>query len=88
MATPTGEVVMNPHRVTMTAPLGIIIKMTTVVIMITPTAAIAAPMSVSTTTLGRMRSVQIIIARLHVRPYAVRITLDCSIVAILASLTT
>ena len=88
MVTPTGEVVRNPHRVTMTAPQGTPIKMTIVVIKITPTGAIVIPTGVSTTTTSTRRNVRMRVARLHVRPYAVQTTLSCSRVATHASRTT
>ena len=78
MATPKEEVVRNPHRVTVTAPQGTLIKTTIVVIKITPTGAIVIPTGVSTTTTSTRRNVRMRVARLHEQPYAVQTTLSCS----------
>ena len=78
--TPTGEVVENLHRVTMTVPQGIILKGTIVANRIPQTGAIVILTVVSTTTTNTRTNV-----RLHGQPYALPTTLDYSRVAIRAS---
>ena len=78
MVTPTGGVVRNPHRVTMTAPQGKIIKGTIVVSKIPQIGAVVIPTVVSTTTINTRRNLRMRVVRLHVRPCAVPTTLGCS----------
>ena len=85
ITTPTGEIVENPHRVTMTAPQENILKGTIVANKIPPTGAIVIPAVVSTTTINTRTNVRMRVLRLHVRSYALPTTLDYSRVAIRAS---
>ncbi len=83
--TPTGEVVENRHRVTMTAPQGNIIKGTIVANKIPRTGAVGIPTVVSTTRTNMRTNVRLRVVRLHGRPYALPTTLNYSRVAICAS---
>ena len=78
--TPTGKVVENPHKITMTAPQAKIIKGTIVANRIPPTGATVILTVVSTTTTNTRMNV-----RLHGQPYALPTTLDYLRVAIRAS---